>query len=320
MTARFHLRKLAVLWAGCSLLAFAQDRQIRLVHDSDVVEVQAFAPNIVRIHIEPGGKSSPPTLVIDPRLQPTGVDSVRVDSNGAAQTLNSPEMRVAVNDNPPFAIQVQDARGKTLVTVKSDPQPGRGQQRRGTVIIHDENENLYGIHGLDWHESDAGILRNLGGTVAAGFQGDGGAPFFFTRQYGVLVDSDGGSFQTVDDTIRFQRGSRPDTEYFVIVGPPMKTMAGLAALTGRPPMPPKWTLGFLNSQWGSTEEEWRKITETYEGKGIPVRGYILDYDWKAWGEDDYGERRWNSTSGDGNVSPNKFPNGASGKFAADMLV
>jgi alpha-glucosidase (family GH31 glycosyl hydrolase) len=76
----------------------------------------------------------------------------------------------------------------------------------------------------------------------------------------------------------------------------------------------------LNSQWGSTEEEWRKITETYEEKGIPVSGYILDYDWKAWGEDDYGEWRWNSTSGEGNVSPNKFPNGASGKFAADLLA
>lgn len=319
VTARFHLRKLAVCWAWCSFLAFAQVPQIRLVHDSDVVEVQAVAPNIVRIHIQPGGKASARTLVIDPSLQPTGVDKVRVDRNGAAQTLSSPEMRVVVDDGPEFSVQVQDARGKTLVTVRRDLQPGRGQQRRGTVIIHDQNEDLYGIHGLGWHDSDPGILRNLGGTVAAGFQGDGGAPFFFTTRYGVLVDSDGGSFQTIDDAIRFQRGSRPDTEYFVIVGPPMKIMEGLATLTGRPPMPPKWTSGFLNSQWGSTEEEWRKITQTYEEKRIPVSGYILDYDWKAWGEDDYGEWRWNSTSGEGNVSPNKFPDGESGKFANDLL-
>jgi alpha-glucosidase len=106
----------------------------------------------------------------------------------------------------------------------------------------------------------------------------------------------------------------------VIVGPPLETLAGLAAVTGRPPMPPKWTLGLLNSQWGSTEQEWREITQNYEEKGIPISGYILDYDWKAWGEDDYGEWRWNSTSGDGNTSPNKFPNGTSGRFAADMLA
>jgi alpha-glucosidase (family GH31 glycosyl hydrolase) len=85
-------------------------------------------------------------------------------------------------------------------------------------------------------------------------------------------------------------------------------------------MPPKWTLGFLNSQWGSTEAEWRQITDTYKEKGIPVSGYIFDFDWKAWGEDDYGEWRWNSTSGSGSSSPNKFPDGASGKFAADMLA
>jgi len=66
----------------------------------------------------------------------------------------------------------------------------------------------------------------------------------------------------------------------------MKSMSRLATLTGRPPLPPKWTLGFLNSQWGSTEKEWRQVAQTYEEKGIPVSGLIFDFDWKAWGEDD----------------------------------
>jgi len=100
----------------------------------------------------------------------------------------------------------------------------------------------------------------------------------------------------------------------------MKSMAGLALLTGRPPMPPKWTLGFLNSQWVSTEDEWDQVAQTYAQKDIPVSGFIFDFDWKAWGEDDYGEWRWNSTSGEGSSGPNKFPDGASGKFAADMLA
>jgi alpha-glucosidase len=203
------------------------------------------------------------------------------------------------------------------VTLKNDSGP---RTRAGAAVLdHEESEDLYGIHGLDLADTGAGILRTSGGNVAAGAQGNAGGPFFFTRRYAVLVDSDGGSFQTRDESIRFTRGSRPDSEYFVIVGPPMKSMAGLAVLTGKPPMPPKWTLGFLNSQWGSTEEEWRQLTATYEEKGIPVSGFIFDFDWKAWGEDDYGEWRWNSTSGAGNTAPDKFPDGASGKFAADML-
>jgi len=318
-TLRYASASSAILLGAAVLPAFAQQPQIRLLHGADVVEIQAYAPNIIGIHVEPGGKTSARTLVMDPSLQPKP-DTMRMDRSGVVQTLTSADMKVIASESPQFSIEVQDGQGKMLVTLKSDPQPGRGQQPSGFVIVHDENEDLYGIHGLDWHDAGVDILRNPGGTVAASYQGDGGAPFFFTKRYGLLADSDGGVFQPRDETIRFQRSSRADAEYFVIAGPPMKTMAGLAALTGKPPMPPKWTLGFMNSQWSSTEQEWRQITDKYEEDGIPVSGYILDFDWKAWGEDDYGEWRWNSTSGEGNVSPNKFPNGASGKFAADMLA
>jgi alpha-glucosidase len=308
-----------VVCASCiSLPLFAQAPQIRIVHGSDIVEIQAYAPNIVGIHLVPGGNVTPRTLVMDPSLKPAGVNSVRIDKNGAVQTLTSPDLKVIVNDGSPFSVEVEDAGGKTLLTLKNE---SGGQRNRGggVVMIHDENEDIYGIHGLDIADSGLGILRNTGGAVAAGVQGGAGGPFFLTKRYAVLVDSDGGAFQTRDETIRFQRGSRADSEYFVIVGPPMKSMAGLATLTGKPPMPPKWTLGFLNSQWGSTEKEWRQLAQTYEEKGIPVSGLIFDFDWKAWGEDDYGEWRWNSTSGEGSSSANKFPDGASGKFAADML-
>ncbi len=78
-------------------------------------------------------------------------------------------------------------------------------------MIHDENEDLYGIHGLDVADIGLGILRNTGGAVAAGVQGGAGGPFFLTKRYAVLVDSDGGSFQTRDETIRFQGKGRERT-------------------------------------------------------------------------------------------------------------
>lgn len=313
-------------WASCARPAFTQEAQIRLVRGSDVVVVRAYAPNVVGIHVEPRGNLTPRTLVIDPSLRPEHIESARLARNGDVQTLILPEMRVVASESPTLSIQVRDARGQDLLTIERDSKaffgpPAHGPPTIPTVMIHDENEPLYGIEGLPWHaDIDPGILRNDGGAVAAGMQGDGGAPFFLTKRYGVLVDSDGGSFMTIDDAIRFRGGSRPDTEYFVIVGAPLKVMAGLATLTGRPPLPPKWTLGFLNSQWGSSEQEWKQITRKYEQEDIPVSAYILDFDWKAWGEDDYGEWRWNSTSGPGNVSPDKFPDGASGKFAAQMLA
>src|SRR5262249_23235756 len=67
-----------------------------------------------------------------------------------------------------------------------------------------------------------------------------------------------------------------------------------------------------------TQQEVESIVDAYRTKRIPLDGFIFDFDWKAWGEDDYGEWRWNSTSDAGNVHPNKFPGGASGEFAREM--
>ncbi len=48
---------------------------------------------------------------------------------------------------------------------------------------------------------------------------------------------------------------------------------------------------------------------TYRAKRIPLDAFELDFDWKAWGEDDYGEFRWNRQT---------FPDGPSGKLAAEL--
>ncbi len=86
----------------CSYLAclplFAEEPQIRIVHGSDIVEIQTYAPNIVGIHLMPGGNVTPRTLVMDPALKPAGGNAVRIEKNGAVQTLSSPEMKVLVND------------------------------------------------------------------------------------------------------------------------------------------------------------------------------------------------------------------------------
>jgi hypothetical protein len=176
----------------------AEAPPLRIVQGSGAVEVQEVAPNIVRIHFQPTGKATDRTLMMDPAFQPAGKDVV-VEKSGSAQTLRSPEMRVVAGGTP-LSVEVQDATGKTLLKLS------------GTTLTHDENENIWGIKGLDLGDTGLGILRNAGGTVAAGVQGGAGGPFFFTRSYGVLVDSDGGTFEAQDDTIRFQKGSRPDTE------------------------------------------------------------------------------------------------------------
>lgn len=325
----FSIAKLAAMQltiSACLVLAWGQDaaltsnitkttRGVHLVTAAGSMDVEAMEGNILRVNVQPDGKSSPRTPVLEPGLAPNAATQVSIEDESQATVIQTSQILVSIAHAAPFAVTVRDAHGNLLVEEAS---PFDDARNRSVVLHHKFGENLYGMRGLDRRDNGGGLLRNNGAQVAAGAQGDAGAPWFFTTRYGVLIDSDGGEFFTHDGTVEFDNGSRNNVEYFVIAGQPLDVMAGLSALTGRPPMPPKWTLGFLNSQWGSSEDEVKHIVSTYRAKHIPLDGFILDYDWKAWGEDDYGEWRWNSTSGPGNSAPNKFPDGASGLFAQQM--
>lgn len=279
------------------------------------MELEALQANILRVDVRLAGKSSPRTPVLDPALQASS--SLRVDlrlAESSAQ-LSVPGIRAVVHCGQPLRVIIFDETNNQLV---EQINPFTQVAWRHVDLFHRAGENLYGMSGLSMHENGGGLLRNNGSAVAAGVQGESGAPWFFTTRFGVLIDSDGGGFDTRDDEVRFWGGSRDDMEYFVVAGHPFQVMRALADLTGHQPMPPKWTLGFMNSQWGSDESEVKDIVATYRQKRIPIDVFIMDYDWKAWGEDNYGEWRWNSTSSPENAAPNKFPDGASGLFGNQM--
>jgi alpha-glucosidase len=285
---------------------------VELTAGASVLDVQILENQVVDVHVRLNGQSTPRTLVIDPHpllREPSAIQ--RSEQNGL-YTLSTSGVSVSIDETAPYGITFTDENGQPLLR-SADP---FGEARNGGVTMtHATGDTLYGISGLGLDDTSIGLSRNSGGKVEAGVQGDSGAPFAFTVRFGLLVDSDGGDFSTAPGSLTFAHDSRPDVEYFVLPGPPLESMAALSRLVGPPPMPPKWTLGFLNSQWGSTESEVENIVAQYRQQQIPIDGFILDFDWKAWGEDNYGEWRWNSTSGSSNVAPDKFPDGASGVFA-----
>ena len=280
------------------------------------VELELLRTSILRVDVRLAGKSSPRTLVLDPALAgATNINATLSRAEDFAQ-LSASGIRAVVHCGPPLRIEVfNEAEEKLVEQVDLFGQAGW----HSVNLFHRAGENLYGMSGLSMHENGGGLLRNNGAAIAAGVQGESGAPWFFTTRFGVLFDSDGGGFDTRDDEVRFWGDSRDDMEYFVMAGRPFQVIHALADLTGHSPMPPKWTLGFMNSQWGSDESEVKNIIATYRQKHIPIDVFIMDYDWKAWGEDNYGEWRWNSTSSTESAAPNKFPDGASGLFGKQML-
>ena len=51
------------------------------------------------------------------------------------------------------------------------------------------------------------------------------------------------------------------------------------------------------------------MIDTYRAKGIPLDSYGIDYDWKNYGSDNYGEFTWNT---------NNFPDAASSALKNKM--
>jgi alpha-glucosidase len=319
--AKVSLTAALLLAASLSLLAQnARSTRIRpiangveVTANSSSLDVTIVEDNVVRLYARAEGASSPRTLVLDPSYRTPSSVSISRQSDG--YVIRSAGVTVRVHAGAHCDVSISDREGHRILEAEDVL---RRAGNRELLAAHASTDTFYGLHGIGLHDTTAGLTHNTGGPVRAGIQGESGGPFVFTKRYGLLVDSEVGDFRITPTNLVFEGDSRPDLEAFIAVGPPLTTMANLSRLVGPPPLPPKWTLGFLNSQWGSTQQEVENIVATYRKRQIPIDGFILDFDWKAWGEDNYGEWRWNSTSGPGNVAPDKFPDGASGVFAKRM--
>jgi hypothetical protein len=98
----------------------------------------------IRVHFQPTGKATDRTQMMDPSFEPVGTDSVIIRNNGSTQTLTSPEMRVIAGGTP-LSVEVRDPAGKALLKL------------RGTPLTHDENENIWGIKGLELRIHQASV-------------------------------------------------------------------------------------------------------------------------------------------------------------------
>ena len=171
-----------------------------------------------------------------------------------------------------------------------------------SVCLSTSGGTFYGVH----NRSQGSLSTQNTNAINAGSQGQAGGPFTWTNQgWGFLADVDGGSITINGTSFSFSRNSSPakrDLEFYLIVGTPKEIINGLHQITGMPPLFPKYTLGFMNTEWGIDQSELYNDIRTYRQKSIPIDAYILDFDWMDWGADNYGEFRWGP----------KFPDGQSG--------
>ncbi|HEX7323848.1 MAG TPA: TIM-barrel domain-containing protein [Rhodanobacteraceae bacterium] len=270
---------------------------------NDHVAISLDGAGVVHVQAVPDGATDKPTLVMDPKQASGVVAGARVHNDAGALTLASHRL-VAVWHKQAGTLDVLDAAKHPLL------QLDLAALAEGRVELeHASGQTFYGVGGRQIHKSvAAGIVRTGQQVAKAGRQGHSGAPFAWSAAgYGVLVDSNGAVFDIKPRHLQVAGLSKLAVDVYLMVGRPPQLFAELADLSGHAPLFPKWSMGFMNSQWGGNEQELLGILHTYRSKHIPIDNFIMDFNWKAWGQNDYGEFRWNTKN---------FPDGQSGRFAA----
>ncbi|HVJ07176.1 MAG TPA: TIM-barrel domain-containing protein [Acidisarcina sp.] len=129
-------------------------------------------------------------------------------------------------------------------------------------------------------------------------------PFFLGisggRSYGIFLDNTWRTWidfgKQARDAYAFGAEGGP-LDYYLLYGPaPKQVVEGYAYLTGKPPLPPLWSLGFQQSRYSySPESELRSVADRLRADKIPSDVVYLDIDYQ------YKNRPFT-------VDPGRFPN------------
>jgi alpha-glucosidase (family GH31 glycosyl hydrolase) len=285
---------------------------------SDQLIVRAITDRVVNIEYRQAGEGDADTPVVEENKLSQAAHAT-VQTEGQRIVVKTDKFSVLIARQP-CRLSLYDSLGKLLL----EEQPDGGAfvdandpRRGGLRFQHGNGEHFYGVKAYsigEWAKSaGARTLLRDGAEVDghqyqanAATQGDAAAPFIWTTAgYGILVDSDNGYFVADEPRLEFYYGTpsqetngrryekKNSVKYYLIVGEPKQLLAGEMKISGGAPMFPKWAAGFTNSQWGITQDQLITIVDTYRAHDIPIDNFTLDFDWKAWGEDDFGEFRWN---------------------------
>ena len=70
-------------------------------------------------------------------------------------------------------------------------------------------------------------------------------------------------------------------DLYLIIAPTLGDASrGLLSLTGRPPVPPRWTMGYMQSRWGWVDRAYiDDALQQFENRKLPVDAFIFDFEW-----------------------------------------
>jgi len=243
-------------------------------------------------------------VVAEARSKSVEVQPVQ-DSNAVGFHTAALDVRVERN---PLRMVIRDRAG-TVISADALGRPAEFQ--RGGFSVYKQmpgDEHYFGLGdkaGSFDRRNQAYTLWNTDvGTQESVDPIYKSIPFFLAIHgkvsYGIFLDNTWRTWfdfgKQARDAIAFGAEGGP-LDYYFIYGPsPKQVVEGYAYLTGKPPLPPLWALGFQQSRYSYTpESKLREIANRLRADAIPSDAVYLDIDYQ------YKNRPFT-------VNPETFPN------------
>jgi alpha-glucosidase len=264
---------------------------IELQAGSATVRITALRDDIVRVRIAPGAlpEDASWAVLAGPRSKSIDVKPIE-DSATVGFRTASLEVRV---ERSPLRVVIRDLAGNVI----SADAVGRPIQFvLGGFSISKQmpaDEHYFGLGdkagSFDRREQAYTLWNTDVGPQESTDPLYKSIPFFLainnTRSYGIFLDNTWRTWfdfgKQARDAISFGAEGGP-LDYYFLYGPtPKQVVESYAYLTGTPPLPPLWALGFQQSRYSySPESQIRQIADRLRADRIPSDVVYLDIDYQ----------------------------------------
>jgi len=265
---------------------------IELRADSAILRITALRDDIVRVRVSANGAlPEDASWAVLPESRSKSID-VKPIQDAAAMGFRTAALEVRV-ERSPLRLVIRDLAGNVI----SEDALGRPVNfQLGGFSISKQmpgDEHYFGLGdkaGSFDRRNQAYALWNTDvGPQESTDPLYKSIPFFLgingTRSYGVLLDNTWRTWfdfgKQARDAISFGAEGGP-FDYYILYGPtPKQVVEGYAYLTGKPPLPPLWALGFQQSRYSYTpESQVREIASRLRTDRIPSDVLYLDIDYQ----------------------------------------
>lgn len=266
------------------------------------VEVQPVADGIFRVTTIPSGETldipASQSAILKPDVSATVFTTpqwVKVIAGSTTATVNrlNGEVSFTGADGLPLLTEAGgvdnsgDVKSVRFAAKDAGRLFGAGERGHKPVLNGDSitfyNRQNYGYGAGDPRLSQMGIS----------------VPWFVSdKGFGLLIDDyNRASAYLGADTISYTSETPKPLSYYFVNGNSgdiAGAVAGYSNLTGRQPLPPFWTLGYITSKYGyHNRQETLGAVDSLKTRGYPVDGLVLDLYWYGV-ETDMGRLQWDT--------------------------